>query len=56
MEEQEKIGIHNDRRIDDIYDRRIDGIDDDLEDLNWAYIDDYSVDISNPIGYKNRKR
>ncbi|XP_023327925.1 collagen alpha-1(XXVII) chain [Eurytemora carolleeae] len=37
---REVVGIHNDRRIDNL--------NEDLDDLNWVYVDDYPIDLSKP--------
>lgn len=44
---REVVGIHNDRRIDDL--------NEDLDDLNWVYVDDYPIDLSKPADDLERK-
>lgn len=44
---REVVGIHNDRRIDDL--------NEDVDDLNWVYVDDYPIDLSKPTDALERK-
>ena len=44
---REVVGIQNDRRIDDL--------NEDLDDLNWVYVDDYPIDLSKPTDDLERK-